>query len=227
MSLKPGLHIESSSLEALRLFPLPDTVLFPGTVLPLHIFEPRYRAMVEDALAGDRVVAIAMLLPGHEENAQAIPSIHPVVGVGKITQVQRVKDGRYYLALQGVGRARVLFEHEATCPFRVVRAEAMLDVQPAEEQDVTRAVNMLRTCLVRLLSRMPDRAETLSGVLEEITSPGVLADVLCAAALESADARQAALGVTDVVARLALATDAVAELMLRTTADETGSESVM
>jgi Lon protease-like protein len=227
MTEKPDLKIEPSSLEALRLFPLPETVLFPGTVLPLHIFEPRYRAMVEDALEGDRLVAIAMLRPGHEENLDPVPAIHPVVGVGRITQVQRVKDGRYYLALQGICRGRILSEHATQKPYRVARAERLVDVEPTDAGDVTRAVNTLRTFLVRLLSSMPDRAETLSGVLEEISSPGILADVLCAAALESADARQAALGVTNVVERLELATDAVAELMLRNSSDAAGSDQVM
>lgn len=212
--------LEADSLRRLRVFPLPDAVLFPGTVLPLHIFEQRYRDMVADALTGDRVVAIAMLQPGYEQNYDGRPAFHPVVGVGRISQVQKLKDGRYYLALEGICRARVVRELPPEKSFRQVEAVAMPDELPEDAQSLSNAVTTLQSSLVRLLSRMPDRAETLSGVLEELGSPGLLADVLCAAALESAESRQAALATQDVVTRLELATGAVADLLLRNAEDD-------
>jgi len=212
--------VGEQSLKRLRVFPLPDAVLFPGTVLPLHIFEPRYREMVADALATDRILAIAMLKPGYESHDDPRPPFHPVVGVGRISQVQKLKDGRFYLALHGVCRARVLAELPPDRPFRLVEAEAMPDEVTTDKEALSSAVTTLHASLVRLLSRMPDRAETLSGVLEDLGSPGLLADVLCAAALENAHARQDALATTNVLTRLQLATGAVAELMLRNTEDQ-------
>ncbi|MBI5864986.1 MAG: LON peptidase substrate-binding domain-containing protein [Planctomycetes bacterium] len=93
------------------IFPLPEVVLFPQQLLPLHIFEPRYRAMTADALADHGCIAIALLRPGYEE-AYFTPHamIHPVVGVGRIVTAERLPDGRYNLLLRGEARARVSAE---------------------------------------------------------------------------------------------------------------------
>ena len=93
-----------------RLFPLPNLVLFPHVVQPLHIFEPRYRELMADALAGDRLIALALLRPGWEEDYDQQPPIHPVICLGSIHKEERLPDGRYNLLLQGVSRARVLEE---------------------------------------------------------------------------------------------------------------------
>src|SRR5437588_755419 len=77
-----------------RLFPLPNLVLFPYVIQPLHVFEPRYRRLLADALAGDRLMAMALLKPGWEEDYQQRPAIHPVVCLGKIFKEERLPDGR-------------------------------------------------------------------------------------------------------------------------------------
>src|SRR5260370_32604395 len=89
------------------LFPLPGVVLLPGTLLPLHIFEPRYRAMVADALAGDRTIGMAMLKRGWEES-DADPPIRLVGGAGEIVESERLEDGRYNILLEGPFRYPVL-----------------------------------------------------------------------------------------------------------------------
>ena len=94
----------------LPLFPLPNVVLFPGVFLPLHIFEARYRAMTEDALAGDRMIGMALLKPGFEAEYEGRPPIYPVGCVGLITHAERVPDGRFHIVLQGVERFRVIGE---------------------------------------------------------------------------------------------------------------------
>ncbi|MEO8348269.1 MAG: LON peptidase substrate-binding domain-containing protein [Acidobacteriota bacterium] len=99
------------------LFPLPDVVLLPGTMLPLHIFEPRYRAMVADALEGDRTIGMAMVRPGWEEYGQA-PPIFPVGGAGRIVEAEQLPDGRYNIVLAGEFRYRVVEESRAA-PYRV------------------------------------------------------------------------------------------------------------
>src|SRR6476660_8219610 len=92
------------------LFPLPNVVLFPRAVLPLHIFEERYKAMTADALQGDRVVAMALLKPDWEKNYYGTPPIHPIVCVGTILSHERLADGKYNFLLQGTVRARVVQE---------------------------------------------------------------------------------------------------------------------
>src|SRR5688572_23019834 len=94
-------------LAALPIFPLPDAVLFPGMFLPLHVFEPRYREMTRDVLAGARLMAVARLQAGFEKDYQGRPPIHPVAGIGEVIDSKETSDGRYYIILRGTARAHV------------------------------------------------------------------------------------------------------------------------
>src|SRR5438034_6247945 len=87
--------------DSVPLFPLPNVVLFPRAVLPLHIFEERYKAMTADALAGNGQIAMAVLLPGWEKSYYARPAIEPVVCVGAIISHEKLADGKYNFLLQG------------------------------------------------------------------------------------------------------------------------------
>jgi Lon protease-like protein len=91
------------------LFPLPGVVLFPGTLLPLHIFEARYREMVTDALAGERTIGMAMLKPGVDVDEGDSP-IFEVGGAGQIVESEELEDGRYNILLEGKFRYRVIAE---------------------------------------------------------------------------------------------------------------------
>ena len=84
-----------ASLEAVPLFPLPNVVLFPNALLPLHVFEERYKAMTMDALAGRRQIAMALLSPGWEKCYYGRPAIEKVVCVGTIVSHQRLPDGKF------------------------------------------------------------------------------------------------------------------------------------
>jgi hypothetical protein len=96
----------------LPLFPLPNVVLFPGVPLPLHIFEPRYRAMVADALEGDRLIGMMLLKPGFEADYEGRPPIFPIGCRGVIVHSTKLDDGRYTLVLNGLERVRVVEEHQ-------------------------------------------------------------------------------------------------------------------
>jgi ATP-dependent Lon protease len=107
--------------DRLFLFPLPGTVLFPNTVLPLHVFEPRYRALTKDCLASTQCMAIPLL----EDKSLAMtmrPPIHPVAGMAKIVQHEELPDGRYVLLLQGIARVRIEGELDTQDPYRIARA---------------------------------------------------------------------------------------------------------
>src|SRR5271166_1167351 len=93
-----------------RLFPLPNLVLFPHVVQPLHIFEPRYRQLMSDALADDRLIAMALLQPGWESDYEERPAIYPGVCIGQIYKEEKLSDGRFNLLLHGAARAQVLNE---------------------------------------------------------------------------------------------------------------------
>jgi Lon protease-like protein len=99
--------------DLLPLFPLHNVVLFPNVFLPLHIFEPRYREMVADAIAADRMIGMVLLRPGWERDYEGRPPIYPTGCSGLITHVEQLADGRYNIILRGLERFRVLEEDGA------------------------------------------------------------------------------------------------------------------
>lgn len=117
----------TTSLTRLSVFPLVGAILFPRLHLPLHIFEPRYRAMVSDAMARDQMIAMvqpnAAMLRGDDDK----PPLFTIGCVGKIAQVEALDDGRYNLVLEGQSRFRIVRELDVTTPFRQVEAELIDD----------------------------------------------------------------------------------------------------
>jgi Lon protease-like protein len=112
--------------ELVPVFPLPEVVLFPRQVLPLHIFEPRYRAMVSDALTGERAIAIALLKPDYEADYfTSHAPIHTLVGVGRIIASEKLDDGKYNILLRGEARAKIVEELPGR-PYRLARVETIL-----------------------------------------------------------------------------------------------------
>ena len=132
----------------ISIFPLAGALLFPGGVLPLHVFEPRYRALVSDAMARDRM--IGMIQPRGEG---AKPDLFPVGCLGHIEQFEALPDGRYTLLLKGVARFRLLRELDVATPFRQV--EGLLEAAPVPEVE-TLAPEM-RAELEREARRFADR----------------------------------------------------------------------
>ena len=118
----------------LSIFPLTGAILYPGLQLPLHIFEPRYRAMVSDALARDR--RIAMIQP--QSPAEGAP-LFSIGCVGRVGEIEALNDGRFNLVLEGESRFRVLRELDVTTPFRQVEAELIDDAPDQMLSAVERA----------------------------------------------------------------------------------------
>jgi hypothetical protein len=112
--------------SSLPLFPLPATVLFPRMPMPLHVFEPRYRKMVKDVLGGSRLIGMALLRPGWEDDYLGRPPIYPVGCAGELHHCESLADGRYNIVLRGVTRFRVLTEQGGE-PYRVASVEALPD----------------------------------------------------------------------------------------------------
>lgn len=113
-----------------RLFPLPNLVLFPQVVQPLHIFEQRYREMTADALADDKLIAMVLLMPGWQKDYEGRPPIHSVACVGKIVADQQLEDGRYNLLLRGLTRVIVLEEQQPDRLYRLARVQVLADREP-------------------------------------------------------------------------------------------------
>jgi uncharacterized protein len=138
----------------LPLFPLPNAVLFPGVYLPLHIFEPRYRAMVRDALDDDRIIGMTLLKPGFEAEYEGRPPIYAIGCAGLITHAEPLPDGRFNIVLQGLERFRVMDEDHSR-PYRVGRIEP-LDPLGAPANPIT--LHGLRHRLETPIAPMIERA---------------------------------------------------------------------
>ncbi len=120
------------------LFPLIEVVLLPGTLLPLHIFEPRYRSMVADALEGDRTIGMTMLKPGSDPSGEA-PAIHHIGTAGEIVESEALPDGRFNILLEARFRFRVLDE-AAPDPYRVARVEEVRTLPFPEAEEGERII---------------------------------------------------------------------------------------
>src|SRR5258705_10604409 len=96
-----------AATRPVRLFPLPNLVMFPHVVQPLHIFEPRYCDLLDDALAGDRLIAMVLLEPGWESNYEGRPALAPVACLGKGVAHERLPTGRHNILLRGLRRAAI------------------------------------------------------------------------------------------------------------------------
>jgi len=118
-------------LDLLPLFPLPNAVLFPNVFLPLHVFEPRYREMVADAVASDRMIGMVLLRPGWERDYEGHPPIFPVGCSGVITHLDRLPDGRYNIVLRGLERFRITEENHQRSYRRAV-IEPLGTPEPSE-----------------------------------------------------------------------------------------------
>lgn len=132
------------------LFPLPNAVLFPRAVLPLHIFEDRYRTMTRETLDGSRMVAMALLKPGYETRYDAKDvAIHQMVCLGQILREECLEDGRYNFLLQGIVRAKVIRENHDR-PYRraILQPQCPDVVPPAKEAECLQTI-------ARLLSEPP------------------------------------------------------------------------
>jgi Lon protease-like protein len=198
------------------IFPLPEVVFFPETVLPLHVFEPRYRQMVADCLAGDRWLAVVMLRPGWQKDYQGCPPVHSVAGAGEVIQAEALADGRYNILLDGRARVQLLAEEPAAGrPYRVARAERLADRGPSpDDRTFPGRLQELRTAHARLLVALGQSHPDVVGRLTVAgASPGAVIDRIVSAVVPDAEVRQRVLEAVDVSERLDLAVEALSELL--------------
>ncbi len=141
--------------DLLPLFPLPNVVLFPSVFLPLHIFEPRYRDMVADALSSDRLIGMVLLKPGWEHDYEGRPPVFPVGCSGVITHVEQLSDGRYNIVLRGVERFRIVKEDHARA-YRRAAVEPVAECAPRAEDRP--AIERQRARLEEMLAPAVEKA---------------------------------------------------------------------
>jgi uncharacterized protein len=203
-------------LIQIPIFPLPEVVFFPETVLPLHVFEPRYRQMIADSLAGDRWLGVVMLRAGWEKDYQGRPPVHDVAGAGEIIQAEMLADGRYNILLDGRVRVRILSEEPPDGRlYRVARAERVEDRGPAPgDRTFSGRLQELRAAHARLLLALGQSHPDVVGRLTVAgASPGTVIDRIVSAVVPDAEVRQRLLETTDVSERLDLAVGTLGDLL--------------
>ena len=136
------------------IFPLPNAVLFPNVFLPLHIFEPRYRAMVGEALRGDRIIGMVLLQPGFEADYERTPPVFPIGCAGVITHAESMPDGRYNIILRGIEKFRIVAEDHSQ-PYRMAQVDALPEMV-AEPDRLT--LRQHRQRLEALLAALVERS---------------------------------------------------------------------
>lgn len=192
---------DPQALSALPIFPLPNCVLLPGGLLPLHVFEPRYRELTRDCLAGSQLMAVARLRPGYETSYYGRPPVFDRCGVGRIICSEELPDGRFALLLRGVARVEIARELPAERAYRRVEARMLADAvcNHSEAKDTHRR-------LIQLCDRLAEVIEKggpqLRDLVRSFDDPGACADAIAAALVMDADARQELLEACDPMVRL-------------------------
>ena len=137
-SVIPDKGVSATALPpAIPIFPLPDATLFPKISRALHIFEPRYRAMVADVLKGDRIIGMVLLRPGYEADYEGRPPVYPIGCAGVITSSEELPDGRFNIVLRGLVKFRVTGEDQSR-PYRLAHVEAIPEAPTDDEQAAVR-----------------------------------------------------------------------------------------
>lgn len=184
----------------LPLFPLPEVTFFPGTMLPLHVFEARYRALVMDVLARDRRLCVVQLRPGHTAAYAGKPPVYPVAGAGEIVNWERLANGRYNILVRGDARVRLAREQPSDTLYRIALGERLEDAVPARPLGAD--VERVRVACRRLLTLLKRPTDLLDAALAEGQRPGLIADRIASAVVPEAAVRQRLLETLDVGARL-------------------------
>lgn len=200
-------------IRTIPLFPLPGVVLLPETLLPLHIFEERYRAMVSDALRGDRTIGMALWKPTSISDVEGLanPPIHAVGGAGEIVESEELEDGRFNIVLQARFRYRVLEEQPETGHlYRVARVEEIRSLPFPDADAQTRTLSGA----VSLFGALARELE-LPPLPSEATSAERLASEIALRLRYSPQELQAILETDAIAGRFAAVTERMAEWKAR------------
>jgi Lon protease-like protein len=200
-----------------RLFPLPNLVLYPHVMQPLHIFEERYRELVEDALAGDKLIAMAVLEPGWETDYESRPPVSKYACLGKIVAHHRLPDGRYNLLLLGVQRVRII---EELNPLRSFRQASVALLDDDYDFDASGDMHTLQEKLLTAFrNNLPCECETPEQLEKLMTGElplGLLTDLAAYALPLETEVKQELLAECSVTARAHILLSQLDELELST-----------
>jgi ATP-dependent Lon protease len=162
-----------------RVFPLPSLVVFPHILQALHVFEPRYRELLEDSLEDDRLIAMGLLAPGWQKNYDQRPAIRDVVCLGRVISHTRVEPEKYNVLLLGLRRARVIYELPPNRAFREAKVELLDDVCPSVgETHRAKLQRRLMDRFRRIVPKDPAAQGQIEQLLGHQVPLGVLTDLV-------------------------------------------------
>jgi hypothetical protein len=192
----------AEALERLPMFPLPGVVLFPHALLPLHIFEERYKKMARDLLASHRHLSVALLETPTDAPRTDRPPVRPIMGVGEVVMAHELPDGRFNLVVRG--RARIELQRELLSdePYRLIVGQVRADLPVKNAGELVDADQSLRALVGRLADNIPEGGELLRQVVASQATPHELADVLAAALVVDTHKRQRLLESRDLMKRI-------------------------
>jgi uncharacterized protein len=185
-----------------RMFPLPNLVLFPHVIQALHIFEPRYCDLLTESLESDHLITMALLITGWENHYQGKPKLASTVCIGRIISHSPTDDGRHNILLAGLQRAKIIEELDVTTSFRQARVEIMPDVVP---EDFNKSIDEHRGALLNVFRSVIPRdaanSKTFSDLLTQQLPLGILTDIISYAANLPVPIKQTLLGEPNVKTR--------------------------
>jgi len=205
-----------------RLFPLPNVVLFPRVIQPLHIFEPRYKQMVEDALDDNGLIALCLLRPSAGYNANNVAPIYSEICIGKIVQEERLPDGRFNLLLQGVSRAKIIKEVNDGKLYRTAKVEILHDVPLASEENANRIRTKLLKQMTKWFTQQPSAKAQLDRLVQSDLSLGNLCDVFSFALPLSVDLKILLLQLVNIEDRAMLLLEVIEQMTPEITKPQAG-----
>jgi Lon protease-like protein len=185
--------------------------MFPHVMQAMHIFEPRYRAMLEEAVEDDRLIALGLLAPGWEQEYEGRPTLRSTACLCRVATHQRTPEGTYNVLLLGVRRLRLVRELPPKKMFRVIESEILEDIVPVDAAVGTadRLQKELLAAFKRAMPKIPDAYEQLDQLLGAQITLGMLADIVSYTIDLSLDWKLRLLAECDVFRRAELLLEAI------------------
>ena len=206
MSNLPNENILEEACTHMPLFPLPRVVLLSGTLLRLHVFEPRYVQLVEDVLKENKIFAVPMIQS--QDLALIQPALHPVAGFGMIVHHERLADARYNIVLLGLGRISMQEEHESDRLYRIAQGTLLKELENFD----TTSLMMLFT---QVIVHNPELSGKFNAILKEELNARTRVNVIAQLILQDADERQKFLTTESISNQVDILSERLAELLLK------------
>ncbi|MBI1291116.1 hypothetical protein GC173_07710 [bacterium] len=191
-------------IETIPVFPLPDTVLFPRTHIRLHLFEPRYVALMDRVMAGDEHMGLAHLRPGFESDYFGAPPIYKTLTSARVLLADKLPDGRWNVLLEGIQRVKLVAEYKSE-PYRIMKVRPLSDEIPPEHHgESVRLMESAARKVESIAANFEDGERRLTNLVNLHQHPSIVADVIAALTVDDPYTRQSLLEETNAHRRLKL-----------------------